>query len=178
MEKTEGGGSLAAKSGKGRSGVGNDLGGQGWAAPQEGFVKINVDVGLKEGEGSSFGVVCRNDRGCVEWDMAEALAVYKGLQEASRRGYQNVVVESDCLMVVDALKRNASGRSEFLLIVDDTLALSLSFSSVLWSFTTRVNNSVAHILAHCQPIVVGRIVWSDFLPEKANDPVTFDSRLI
>ncbi|XP_074271735.1 uncharacterized protein LOC141595669 [Silene latifolia] len=190
MEETEGGGALLGRKGCGRRREESEKGGKAWNAPPEGFVKINVDAGVKEGDGTGLGVVCRDERGRVQWGMsevrdqvldphvAEALAVYEGLQEARRRGLQHIVVESDCLMVVEALRKKTKGRSDFSLIVDDVLALCHFFTSVSWSFTSRLNNSVAHILAHCQPRVVGRVCWSDVLPEKANDAVLFDLSLI
>ncbi|XP_074304304.1 uncharacterized protein LOC141639022 [Silene latifolia] len=190
MEETEGGGALLGRKGCGRVREENEKGGKAWNVPPEGFVKINVDAGVKEGDGTGLGVVCRDERGRVQWGMsevrdqvldphvAEALAVYEGLQEARRRGIQHIVVESDCLMVVEALRKRTKGRSDFSLIVDDVLALCSFFTSVCWSFTSRLNNSVAHILAHCQPRVVGRVCWSDVLPEKANDAVLFDLSLI
>ncbi|XP_074298362.1 uncharacterized protein LOC141629226 [Silene latifolia] len=82
---------------------------EGWRSAMGGYVKINVDAGVKEGEGVSSGVVCRDDRGVVmwgltvvreeEWDpkFAEAMAVHDGLEEAKTRGIRQVVVERDCL---------------------------------------------------------------------------------
>ncbi|XP_074290776.1 uncharacterized protein LOC141617478 [Silene latifolia] len=155
-----------------------------------GYVKINVDAGVKEGEGVSSGVVCRDDRGVVmwgltvvreeEWDpkFAEAMAVHDGLEEAKTRGIQQVVVESDCLQVIDALKDKRSGRSSFSLLVDDILLLCNSFQSVVWSHTSRINNSVAHALAHVVPRTVGKTMWSAMLPPCANSAADYDLSLM
>ncbi|XP_074318729.1 uncharacterized protein LOC141655553 [Silene latifolia] len=155
-----------------------------------GFVKINVDAGVKEGEGVSTGAVCRNRRGEVVWGMAvmheqswdshiaEAVAVLDGLQEAVDRGRRDVVLESDCLQVVEVLEGKRSGRSEFSLIIDDILALCSSFNSVIWSHTSRINNCVAHSLAHVFPRIIGKTVWTDNLPQIVNNAVVFDISLI
>ncbi|XP_074266449.1 uncharacterized protein LOC141589722 [Silene latifolia] len=163
---------------------------KGWERPKEGFVKVNVDAGVKEEDGVSLGVVCRDCEGRVLWgiscvqeqvwepQVAEAVAVLEGVMEARRRGYTKVVIESDCLQVIDALKRKAKGRSDLALVIDDILAASSYFNSVLWSYTCRVNNSVAHSLAHLFPRSVGRFVWSGDLPPIANNAVSFDLSLM
>ncbi|XP_074282845.1 uncharacterized protein LOC141607393 [Silene latifolia] len=155
-----------------------------------GYVKINVDAGVKEGEGVSSGVVCRDDRGEVLWGMtvvrnaewdprfAEAAAVYDGLQEAQLRGHRDVVMESDCIQVIEALQAQRNGRSLFLLLIEDILLLSNSFNSVIWSHTGRINNSVAHALAHIFPRVVGKTVCSILLPPVANSAAAYDLSLI
>ncbi|XP_074315033.1 uncharacterized protein LOC141651211 [Silene latifolia] len=90
-----------------RKGKTEERGNDGWKTAMNGYVKINVDAGVKEGEGVSTGVVYRDERGEVLWGMtivrsaewdprvAEAAAVYDGLQEAQIRGHRDVVVESD-----------------------------------------------------------------------------------
>ncbi|XP_048502802.1 uncharacterized protein LOC125498610 [Beta vulgaris subsp. vulgaris] len=87
-----------------------------WAAPEEGWVKINVDVVVKEENGVGLGVVGRDHKGDVlvcgsrrwEWstavDEVDALAVRWGMRMAKTRGYRNIVVESDCLSIIDVLK--------------------------------------------------------------------------
>ncbi|XP_074267517.1 uncharacterized protein LOC141590899 [Silene latifolia] len=81
---------------RGRSKVKDTSGAEneGWKPALEGYVKINVDAGIKEEEGVSTGVVCQDERGMVLWGLtvvreveweprfAEAAAVFDGLQEA------------------------------------------------------------------------------------------------
>ncbi|XP_074293711.1 uncharacterized protein LOC141620847 [Silene latifolia] len=113
-----------------------------------------------------------------ESHIAEAVAVLEGVKKARRRGHMNIVVESDCLQVVDALRKSCTGRSVFDLVLDDIISLRASFNSVVWSFTSRLNNGVAHALAHPFPRVVGRFLWSEGLPLIANDAVIADLSLI
>ncbi|XP_074283871.1 uncharacterized protein LOC141608414 [Silene latifolia] len=141
---------------------------RGWVAPTEGYVKINVDAVVQEGVGVNLGMVCRDGRGRVLWGathvleqlweshIAEAVAVLEGIKEARWRGHENIVVESDCLQVIEALRKSRSGRSIFDLVLDDISSLRFSFNSVVWSFTSRLNNGVAHALAHPFPRVVGK----------------------
>ncbi|XP_074293887.1 uncharacterized protein LOC141621071 [Silene latifolia] len=190
MDEMEGGGFGGDGQGNGRLGRERGVAREVWVIPPPEFVKVNVDAGLTDGEGMSVGVVCRDERGAVlwgvslvqeqQWDsqMAEAVAILEGINEAARRGHSKIVMESDCLPVIERLKKKDTGRSMFSLVLQDILFLCNSFSSVVWSYTSRENNSVAHYLAHPLPRVVGRFVWSDVLPPAANNAVCFDSRLI
>ncbi|XP_074290806.1 uncharacterized protein LOC141617506 [Silene latifolia] len=170
-------------------GSGSD-GPRGWEPAPRGFVKVNVDAGVKEDEGVSLGLVCRGEMGDVLWGVftvqdqvlephvAEAVAILEGLKEALRTGYRDVVLESDCLQVVEALKKKLSGRSCFMLVIEEILLLCNSFNTVLWSFSSRVNNTVAHALAHIYPRNTGRMEWSETLPPSANDAILFDLSLL
>ncbi|XP_074288083.1 uncharacterized protein LOC141613242 [Silene latifolia] len=172
-----------------KDGVENEEGG-GWQPAPSGCVKINVDAGVKEGEGVSLGIVCRDDRGAVLWGIsvvqdhiwephvAEAVAVFEGVKEAKRRGYRDIVVESDCAQVIEALNKKQTGRSSFMLVLDEILCVSEFFNSIVWLFSSRVNNSVAHALAHVYPRISGRREWSSVLPSTANDAVLFDLSLL
>ncbi|XP_074282571.1 uncharacterized protein LOC141607113 [Silene latifolia] len=171
-------------------GVDEGGGQKGWKPATRGFVKINVDAGVKEGEEVRTGVVYRDEGGRVLWGLshnhgvyweahvAEAVAVMDGLEEVRRRGHQQVEVESDCLQVMEALRRKEIGRSMFSLIIDDILSLCSNFISVSWSHTCRINNNVAHSLAHLVPRVLGRSVWEGLLPPNANSAVIFDLSLL
>ncbi|XP_074314098.1 uncharacterized protein LOC141649304 [Silene latifolia] len=133
LDEIDGGGVV---SGKGREGGENGVvrdRSTGWMAPREGYVKVNVDAGVKEGEGVSLGVVCRDGSGRVLWGLscvqekvweaqvAEAVAVLEGIKGASRKGHSRIIMESDCLQVIEALKRKSKGRSVLSLVLDDIL---------------------------------------------------------
>ncbi|XP_074265208.1 uncharacterized protein LOC141587632 [Silene latifolia] len=136
-----------------------DEGGGRWLKPEVRWVKLNVDAGVKEGWGMGIGAVCRDSEGVVLWGMteyrretlesimAEAEAVLAGIKEARRRGCLCLVVESDCKVLIDALKLKTK-RSNFHLLLDDIYSICNDFESVLWSFVSRKHNSVAHELAH------------------------------
>ncbi|XP_074314846.1 uncharacterized protein LOC141651018 [Silene latifolia] len=154
------------------------------------MVKLNVDAGILTGVGVGLGMVCRSNGGRVEWGlsilqaqmlephMAEAVAILEGLKEARRKGQDKLVVESDCLQVIDALRNHKHGRSLFHLVLDDILNLCSLFSLVVWSYTSRKNNTVAHALAHTLANEFGRVEWSDNLPPTANSAVLFDLSLM
>ncbi|XP_074318913.1 uncharacterized protein LOC141655750 [Silene latifolia] len=139
-----------------------------WRKPKEGWAKLNVDAGVKEGWGTGLGAVCRNSEDRVLWGMAEfrsgtmepkmaeAEVVMAGLKEAQARRCRRLVIESDWKVLIDALKSKANGRSEFYLLLDDILDLCNGFESILWSFVSRKHNNVAHELAHLSSSHLGR----------------------
>ncbi|XP_074284295.1 uncharacterized protein LOC141608847 [Silene latifolia] len=151
--------------------------GRGWTAPGEGWVKLNLDAGVKEGVSVGICGVCRDSAGKVLWSMAarrlevweahvaEAVAVLEGLEEAVKAGHDAVIVESDCSQVIDGLNSRKTGRSVFALVLEDILRLCNSFVSVVFFSVSRKNNEVAHALAHALPVVSGRSVWMEKLPD-------------
>ena len=90
---------------------------QGWDAPKEGYVKLNVDASfsLETLKGSS-GSVIRDDHGvfiaashcpideATNAGMAEARALRDGLLLAGQVGCNKVEINSDCLEVIDVMK--------------------------------------------------------------------------
>ncbi|XP_074314640.1 uncharacterized protein LOC141649867 [Silene latifolia] len=163
---------------------------EGWMAPSRGVVKVNVDAGVQDGFGVGTGAICRAEYGAALWGMAinrahtwdsaiaEPVAILDGVQEAARRGHRDVVVESDCLQVIEDLQRMRHGRSILSAVLDDILALSNLFNSLRWSHTSRTNNCVAHALAHFNSSFVGKTVWDGDLPPIVNNAVLFDISLL
>ncbi|XP_074310491.1 uncharacterized protein LOC141646518 [Silene latifolia] len=131
-----------------------------WSKPGKRVVKLNVDAGTKDGCGT--GMVCRGSDGEVIWGssemrreeleprVAEAVAVLEGVKEARRRGVARLIVESDCKVLIDALKTGAKGRSDFHLVLVDILSICSEFNFISWSFVGMNCNSVAHVLAHVE----------------------------
>ncbi|XP_074274121.1 uncharacterized protein LOC141597552 [Silene latifolia] len=163
---------------------------EGWMAPSRGVVKVNEDAGVQDGLGVGTGAICRDEYGAALWGMAinrahtwepaiaEAVAILDGVQEGARRGHRDVVVESDCLQVIEDLQSMRHGRSILSAILDDILALSILFSSLRWSHTSRTNNCVAHALAHFNSSFVGKTVWDGDLPPIVNNVVLFNISLL
>ncbi|XP_074287515.1 uncharacterized protein LOC141612603 [Silene latifolia] len=156
--------------------------------PCFGTWKVNVDAGVMEGVGVGIGAVCRNHEGVMEWavtvqrdgscgvPMAEVEAILLGLKEAWIRGQRSIVVESDCLEVVQALRKKKSGRSELFIIYADILHFCNRFVSVSFTHSRRNFNRLAHEVAHARPWSMGRRVWLDDFPLQFVDVASHDLR--
>ncbi|XP_074265591.1 uncharacterized protein LOC141588032 [Silene latifolia] len=144
----------------------------GWQIPSREIGKINVDAGIKEGEGMGIGVVCRDEVGAIMWGwaerrrgefdirVAEAEVMLVGLQMARRKMVRDVCMDGDCKELIEALQHRHTGRSEFHAVIEEILSLCHHFNSISWSFRNRKSYTVAHELAHfCK--VGGSLLFDD-----------------
>ncbi|XP_074289389.1 uncharacterized protein LOC141614543 [Silene latifolia] len=180
------------KRGEGSKGRGESRQGErdSWVPTMAGRMKINVDAASKEEVGVGLGIVCRDERGMCLWGVsnrrrehlepriAEAVALLEGLKEARERSYRNIVMESDCCQLIEDIKSSKEGRNEYFLVLDDIRSLCNAFDSIVWSFVRRTSNFVAHLLAHYEPNVIGRRVWTFELPPPAATTLLADLRLM
>ncbi|CAL1403382.1 unnamed protein product [Linum trigynum] len=152
-----------------------------WSPPPVGFVKLNSDAGVFQNGGVGFGCVLRDWRGAfVGATMkkekgscspieAEARALVIGLVEANRRNLSPLIVESDCQVLINKLRRREEDFTELGSWCDEILRLAkvnegLSGSQVIWSFAGRKKNRVAHWLAHSGSVWDRQVVWTENPP--------------
>ena len=95
-----------------------------WCCPPSGRLKINVDGGFRKDVGiGGVGVVVRDENGTCKAALArtvqfahstyhvEAEALRVGLVLAVEQGWDEIVVESDCVMLVHVLTRDGDDLS-------------------------------------------------------------------
>ncbi|XP_074300083.1 uncharacterized protein LOC141631292 [Silene latifolia] len=136
-----------------------EVGGCSWTPPAAGFIKLNVDghvagcgvVGLgvvaRDMAGRVVGMGCRRVEADWDVEVAEARAASFGLEVANRLGFSNIILESDALKVVLAVKNEAVARSPFGLCVIDVLFSLRSFPSSKFIHVKRGGNTMAHCIA-------------------------------
>ncbi|KAG8372919.1 hypothetical protein BUALT_Bualt12G0117100 [Buddleja alternifolia] len=105
------------------------------------------------------GVVDRDPSGsCVAWscrrlafvtspDHVEALAAVEAIHLARREGWDRVVVEGDCLNIINKLRSSDRDLSPLGAICQEARSFALSFSSLSFSFVKHLSNVVARSLA-------------------------------
>jgi ribonuclease HI len=131
-----------------------------WSPPPEGMVKIHVDAALfPSSRRMGIGVVIRSHRGdcllsCSELvqevmtpEVAEALALRHAVSLAGDEGFDNVVIASDCLSLVQRINSSTVDRSQVGVLVQDIKARSSSFAAVSFIHVYRNCNEAAHTLA-------------------------------
>ena len=141
------------------------------------MIKVNVDAALfPEEDKFSFACVARNDQGhaieaitcCKQGvtspEMAEAIGVKEALSWIKRKSWQRVIVETDCLTVVQALRSPVSMDSYFGSIISDCKSLWKD-TLITVIFVKRSANCVAHAFARASRLVADRVIRSgDFSP--------------
>ncbi|XP_012857536.1 PREDICTED: uncharacterized protein LOC105976823 [Erythranthe guttata] len=110
-----------------------------------GWLKINVDAALPPGQ--QFFIATRQVHGRPNAEECEAFAALFALQYAKLQGWRSIVVEGDCLTVINALKANVASSAPIGVFVADCFSLISSFDSCDFSFVRRSGNSLAHCLA-------------------------------
>lgn len=133
-----------------------------WMTPDQNTVKINCDAATFEDSNCySSAFVVRNDRGevlearskcrvvSISPDIAEAMGVREALSWTKESNHQNVVIETDCLVVVQAMRASDLLSSYFGVLIKECKSMihDLSSSSVSVRFVKRSANKVADFLA-------------------------------
>ena len=131
----------------------------GWNKPQEGFVKLNVDATFDMDTCSGrTGAIIRDCTGSPiagdSWNIptidtpstAEACALRDGLIIAGNVGCNRILVESDCMEVVEVMQNGGNSLGVAVAIYEEYFPLS-QFTRVIFSHCPREANRAAHLLA-------------------------------
>ena len=94
----------------------------------------------------------------------EALAASCALELAADIGLDNVIVEGDSLVVMQALKSKVVGLVAYGLLIRDAFSLVGNFSKVSYSHIKREGNKVAHGLAKLAVNLAECVIWMEEVP--------------
>ncbi|XP_021742857.1 uncharacterized protein LOC110708937 [Chenopodium quinoa] len=137
-----------------------------WTAPPDGFIKINADASLSEDGWVGLGVVARDSAGSVAFaatrrskawwppEIAEGKAICMAVRLAKSHGYKDVIIESDCQVLIDRLSKATTFFSDLDNVLEDVLYLSSFFNSCFWAHVKIGGNVAAHHLAKLRPFGV------------------------
>jgi hypothetical protein len=160
-----------------------------WCKPPEGWLKMNSDGALHavRGEGS-WGYVIRDETGDViaagagalshirDALQAEVHASIRGVQVASEKGITKIILETDSLILKQALQNDSHRLSEAGGdIYELKILLMSSFDNFVCVFVPRSCNKVAHNLAAIGGLCSqgGEVHW-DCTPPDVSDLVASD----
>lgn len=145
-----------------------------WERPTAGTVKVNIDAAIFKHFGSySYSMLARDhDRvlveansscrhGCIVPELAEAIGIREALSWVKGRFTQPVVVETDFLSIVQAIRCGLINFSYLGRVVDDckSLVSKLKKRHVPLKFVKQSTNKVAHFLARYNSSMADRF-WS------------------
>ena len=145
-----------------------------WLQPAHGVGKINCDEAVFTDEKkSSIDVVIRNSHGSVLGSLSkqlpqaytpleiEATAVATTLQFAMDLGFNHVVLESDSLVLVNALCNDTTLLSSNGLLIEAIRLQARFFNQLHYSYVKREGNKVTHKLARHALCISDFIVWME-----------------
>lgn len=87
----------------------------------------------------------RND-GWVNPVMAEALALKEALSLSDQQGWPKIVIESDCMVIIQAIRSKIAMVSQVGMIVEECHVLLNNENNIELLFIKRSVNMVAHSL--------------------------------
>ncbi|XP_060964189.1 uncharacterized protein LOC133033466 [Cannabis sativa] len=145
-----------------------------WSRPGANTIKVNIDAAIFDSNGTySFVCVARDANGhfveaitrcragIVTPELAEAMGVREALSWIKQRDWQEAVVETDCLSVVQAIRSDLPLLSYFGSIVSDCKMFLEQLRGVSVIFIRRSANRVAHALARASYFVADRTLLSN-----------------
>ncbi|XP_060974252.1 uncharacterized protein LOC133039383 [Cannabis sativa] len=131
-----------------------------WIKPQNNSIKINVDAAIFEGQNRFGGAIVIRDhngflieghtklhQGNIAPSVAEALSFRETLSWIKDHQSYPVWVETDCLLVIQALRSSTSLTSYFGCVIQECKAMLANLSNVYFCFVKRSANRVAHEFA-------------------------------
>ena len=126
--------------------------------------KAGVDVIVRDELGRMEATMCRNLNAPLCAIEAKSKAVEVGLLFTQDIGIQDIVVESDSLITVQALNGTSTPPSAVLAIVQGIMDLSKGFRRVEVSHVKRQRYKPAHLLAKHALGIVDFIAWIEETP--------------
>ena len=161
----------------------------GWTKPQVDFVKLNVDAAFDSDSGTGgTGAIIRDHTGFFvtggRWSLqhvedaatAEGHALRNGLLLAGQVGCNRVIVESDCLEVIQIMKDGGNSLGAAAAIYEECSFLCRSFTAVSFSHCPREANSAADSLAKF--VEVEHATWHGDPPVFLRDVITNDVTIV
>ncbi|XP_060969704.1 uncharacterized protein LOC133036942 [Cannabis sativa] len=110
--------------------------------------------------------------GACQPALAEVLSVKEALSWLKLKNFLNVLIETDCIVVVQAMYSSAALLSVFNMFIQECQMILDSLNNVLISHVKRFANKAAHCVAR------GACFWSDRLFTESNIPSALQSIVI
>ncbi|KAM6587872.1 hypothetical protein CsatA_010477 [Cannabis sativa] len=146
----------------------SDDGAELWSKPETNTIKVNVDAAIFASENQyGYGMVARNNSGslidataqCANGAFTPEVVEIMGIKEAlswiKHNGWQHVVLESDSLVSIQAIRSSLPLCSIFGNLAQDCRSLLLSMPLIKICFVKRSANRLAHVVARMSRYLSG-----------------------
>ncbi|XP_027151850.1 uncharacterized protein LOC113751902 [Coffea eugenioides] len=127
-----------------------------WAAPDERWIKLNIDAALNQQTNKAgWGIVARDWKGklvatwacpsftCSAPILEKALAIRTAMVKAALEGWGRIIIESDCKAVIDRILKDMDD-VVLSTVLQDIKLLKHNFEKCCFSFVRREFNSISH----------------------------------
>ncbi|KAM6582866.1 hypothetical protein CsatB_009868 [Cannabis sativa] len=159
-----------------------------WTKPSHTQLKVNVDgATFAQQNHFGYGFIARDHDGilieafqsckpgAIDAELAEAIGVKEALSWIKRKGWQNVIVETDCINVVHALRSKVHMISPYGSIINESKLLLSVLNNVSVIFVKRSANKVAHFLTRDSYSKADCIISRDSIPTMLMSLILKDS---
>ncbi|XVF64975.1 hypothetical protein PTKIN_Ptkin09bG0209700 [Pterospermum kingtungense] len=134
-----------------------------WQPPEGGVIKINVDAShCQTTKAAVIGIVAPDHYDCIF--LAELKAIQEGLLCARQDQFSRIIIESDCLLAVNEVRKGLNSLSEWCGVIKDIVHMRESFQSCLILHVSRECNHPADAIAKYASNVNEYTDWRDSLP--------------
>jgi len=120
---------------------------------------------LRDHDGNVIPAGSKLSHGFSGANVEEARACLHGLRSAHAHGCRHIIIESDCLQLIQMLKSKSIYDSLVGLFVQDIISFVVNFDFFSWSFVKKRGNQIAHDLAHRLPLCLETQLWTSDLLE-------------
>ncbi|KAF7839642.1 ribonuclease H [Senna tora] len=147
-----------------------------WVKPREPFIKLNVDVALKDnGEGSAGGVFRDHEGLCVgafsskipamrDIALMEAMGMKKDIDVVQEGGITHLIVETDAKLVVDMLHSTCTHVSKLSATYRSILEVCMQFRDCEIRWILRTCNGSADCMAKVALSFSCNMTWPNSVP--------------
>ena len=108
-------------------------------------------------------------------DNFEALAAAEALLFAQELGLSSLILEGDSEFVIKVLRSEDESLASFGHLLESVKPIIDAFSSISFSHTHKLGNSIAHNLAKHARHARGLLVWSKGAPSHLHDVLLADN---
>jgi ribonuclease HI len=150
---------------------------QGWRKPPKDYIMLNIDVSYDDDNGcGSTSAIIRDSSGgmiavtntyiphLVDAPMAEAYALKEGLMLAQHIGGNRLIVQSDCMEVVEIMRNGGFTANLAAAIYDECNIVWGRFQEISIEHSSREANQVARELARQAMFTKENCIWDDDPP--------------
>ncbi|KAF5454652.1 hypothetical protein F2P56_024300, partial [Juglans regia] len=126
--------------------------------------KASMDDVLRNHMGEVLMAVSRVETVFLELEQVEVGALLRGLQLCMSLGIPKLIIESDCLFLVEEVNRSSESNAAIRSVVANVKSLMQTFPQCSIQYNNRFTNEAAHRLARHAWSIEDMFIWWNNVP--------------